>query len=508
MKKILFTLTILASATFLQAQTAYDALFFSRQMPGGTARTAAMGNAFTALGGDLGAISINPAASGMYKFTEVVFTPAQTAISAETDYLNRTMTTNSAKLYISNLGFVTSLPSRNSGDRLNFAFAINRLNDYSGSYSVSGKTNQYSWLSSMAKYLYELQGSNRIHAADLDITNNYNPYYDFPEAPWKFILAWNSSLLDTLSNGFDYVAATENITPSSFVIGGNLNYDFFRETSGANDEIVFNIGGSKDDKFFYGINIGIQTIRYTDYQEYSESAENSHDFQTGFSSFTHTYNLTTKGTGINIKAGFIYVPVKGFRIGGSISTPTWYSMTDEWYENIRSYFNDGYNVNLDTPYGVYDYRLQTPARLNLGAAMFLGSRGVLSVDYEGVDYSSIRLGSNKSGVFNNQNDIISGDFRYTNSFRAGLEIKAKPNLALRLGYNYLQNPEKNYGKDRHYGSVGVGYNSGNGFFADVAIQSTLFEENFSLSPVSDETAPVGNLRNAGIQSFVTVGFRF
>ena len=45
------------------SQSIYDALRFSNNDYEGTARGVAMGNAFTALGGDMGAITINPAQS-------------------------------------------------------------------------------------------------------------------------------------------------------------------------------------------------------------------------------------------------------------------------------------------------------------------------------------------------------------------------------------------------------------------------------------------------------------
>lgn len=509
MKKIFLTFIAAVTVFAAQGQTAYDALFFSKQYYLGSARTVAMGNAFTSLGGDLGALSVNPAASAVYKYSEVVFTPAVNFNSARTTYFGTEVKDNSSKLYFSNFGMVSAFGSKNNKNtNVNFSVAVNRLNDYSGRYSVSGQSSSYSWLASMAGYLYNLQGSSRIHAADMDITNNYNPFYDNTSAPWKFILAWNSTLLDTLSNGYDYVAATENVTPNSFVIGGDLVYDFLRETTGANDEIVFNIGGSLSKKFYYGFNLGIQTITYTDYQEYSESAVNPDDFQSQFSSFTHSYSLSTKGAGVNLKAGFIYLPAKGIRIGGSIATPTWYSMKDEWSEDIRSYFDDGYNTSISSPLGMYDYNLKTPGRVNLGASFLFNNRGLISFDYEGVDYSSIVLSSATRHTFDSQNDQIASEFRFTNNFRVGFEYKYMPNVSFRGGYNYCQNPEINYGKDRHIGSIGVGFSGGKGFYADFALQQTFFNENFSLTPVNDNTAPIAELNSSSLKAFLSVGFKF
>ena len=65
MKRIILTAlavcTVALGQVFGQSiSTAYELSDFQRE---GTARSVAMGNAMTALGGDMGAISINPAAS-------------------------------------------------------------------------------------------------------------------------------------------------------------------------------------------------------------------------------------------------------------------------------------------------------------------------------------------------------------------------------------------------------------------------------------------------------------
>ena len=60
------------------AQTAYDAFLFSETNYEGTARTVAMGNAFTALGGDLGSVAINPAGSAVAKYSQISLTPSLT----------------------------------------------------------------------------------------------------------------------------------------------------------------------------------------------------------------------------------------------------------------------------------------------------------------------------------------------------------------------------------------------------------------------------------------------
>ena len=79
MKKTALTILLtLAASVCTFAQTAYDAWLFSENNYEGTARSVAMGNAFTALGGDLGAVTINPASGAVARYSQISITPALT----------------------------------------------------------------------------------------------------------------------------------------------------------------------------------------------------------------------------------------------------------------------------------------------------------------------------------------------------------------------------------------------------------------------------------------------
>ena len=78
MRKIALTIILSLAATAGFAQTADDAHMFSENHYEGTARSIAMGNAFTALGGDLGSISINPAGSAVSGYSQLSVTPSLT----------------------------------------------------------------------------------------------------------------------------------------------------------------------------------------------------------------------------------------------------------------------------------------------------------------------------------------------------------------------------------------------------------------------------------------------
>jgi len=74
MKKILFVILSSLSVS-LMAQNEVDALRYSQNYYIGTARFMSTGGAFSSLAADMSAISINPAALGKYKGSEITITP-------------------------------------------------------------------------------------------------------------------------------------------------------------------------------------------------------------------------------------------------------------------------------------------------------------------------------------------------------------------------------------------------------------------------------------------------
>ena len=66
---------VVLSAAAAGAQNMYDAINFSRNEYYGSARSMALGNAVTAVGGDLGTIGINPAGSAVANYGQLTITP-------------------------------------------------------------------------------------------------------------------------------------------------------------------------------------------------------------------------------------------------------------------------------------------------------------------------------------------------------------------------------------------------------------------------------------------------
>src|SRR5690606_11873502 len=90
MKKYVFLSVLGLSFGLTQAQDINDALLYSQTNISGTALFRAMGGAFTALGGDLSAISINPASSAVFNNSQAGFTLSNYNIKNKSDYFGTT----------------------------------------------------------------------------------------------------------------------------------------------------------------------------------------------------------------------------------------------------------------------------------------------------------------------------------------------------------------------------------------------------------------------------------
>lgn len=511
-KLISVAVTLLCTAS-IYAQGVYDALRYSEQYSEGTARSAAMGNAFVALGGDLGAIPINPASSAIYRFSEFVITPSVTNANSSVNYLGNSSSDNKTRFGVSNFGYVGSFNTGRGNQGLvswSLGLLVNKQNNYTSSMSAFGREGNTSWLSSLA------YNTNGIDAVNMDMNDHSDPFY-YSNASWNSILGWNCSLMDTLPGTYDqYLAATENLDGHDIFVAGDLDQKYRSSSIGNITEAIINFGGNFSNKLYIGASLGIQSIYYKYEERYSEQAANSALFNSGFDYFSVAYRYKATGTGINLKAGLIYIPADWIRLGATIATPTWTYLSEEWENNMQAEFNDGYNQRLVSPLGTYNYRLNTPFRWSVGAALKLGYIGVLSVDYESVDYSNAELkDADYEYGYPYENSDIKQMLTKQDILRVGAEGNVAPGIAMRAGYQYYSSPYADAGSDnaKHIGSFGVGYSAPLGasdFFIDLTYQQYLkkYTEEFSLYSDTDVNAPVGTNKMNNWKILLSLGLRF
>ena len=485
MKKILTFFLSLTFAASLLAQTADDAITLAQQYREGTARTMAMGNAFTALGGDLGAVGINPASSGVMAFSQVTITPSLTMTRSSTSYLGNTTDARSTGLNLSNIGTVLTFDTGRYRGLVNysFGFVYNKTNNFRSSMKASGTTDNSSMLSSIAA------GLEGIPWMYIDLEKTSNPYTS-TDAPWPGILAWNTYVLAPLSYlggkyadvDDSYMASTENYDAlrDELVIGGPLNQYFNRRTRGSNQEFAFNFGMNFSDFVYVGANLNLYTVSQITEEYYEEKAQNPAMFEDGFVSMDNSFWLRTSGAGANLKLGVIVTPFAGLRLGATITTPTRYSLTDEWDYTMNTAFNNGNKYTEQSPTGHWNYAVTTPMRWSVGAAYTFWDRGLISVDYEMTDYARTRLNTvrdyGSDNLYASENSDIATTYKNAGILRVGAEVRITDFLSLRGGFQQYASAVKGY--DYHYAawaptriySAGIGFNISPMFSIDLAWQ--------------------------------------
>lgn len=530
MKKI-FTLIAAVAATFsAYAQGPADALRYSQLSLEGSARTIAMGNAFTALGGDIGAISVNPAGSAVMRHSEVSLSPSVIFCNDGADCLGTSVTDRGSQFVISNGGISLAFDTnRMYGVRnFNFGIAINRVADFNSVSGFACTTGQSSMLGAMAS---DLAGTS---PETLATTEWYNPFFD-SDVPWNDLLAYDCWLLSLREGSFDpdydWLGSTENDDAVRY-IPGRLHQNFYNRTRGGIMQYAVNFGFNINDKLYLGFNINMQSLRYTVDETYSEEAENPDVFDDGFKRLTSSYWQETTGVGVNGKFGVIYTPIGGLRLGATFTTPTAYRLNDTWNRSMSSDFIPGSSEKPNhnrwtSPDGYCKYRLVTPLQWSLGIAYTFSNVGLISVDYENVNYAaaSLQNANANASEFWSENKRINRGFKASSIIRAGAEFKPLEALSLRLGYNYQSGTGDLVDYEgystftypaRHYVSGGAGIRFGRDLCCsfDAAYQQMLrVSENYTMYPDYEAdsnwfTAPEANGWHSTGKLVFTFTFRF
>jgi len=523
MKKTALTILLtMAASVLMHAQSAYDAWLFSENNYEGTARSVAMGNAFTALGGDLGAVTINPAGSAVAPYSQLTITPSLT-FSANTSvgvpyegssdpYFQRTFKSRMTRAGIPNVGFTFNFDTgRKSGlKRITAGFVMNRTNSWCEDIYANGINSNTSFLAATAAEMHG-QGITTDMLLDADAYRN-------PDLYWKDIVAYRSGMVSGITSHPDaYIGATETLTsedPLEMAQEGQVDQTYGRSITGSKYEYLFNAGANISDFLYIGINLGINSLSYDYARYFKEKAVDPEDFKnsftgqdglvhdTFFSRAIYRYEYSTTGSGVFGKLGIIVTPAKGLRFGAAIQTPTSNEIKEKRQESAVTEFTDNsFNGEENSPVAEFQYKFNSPFRANFGVAYTFGKMAILSVDYEVADYGSMRFKYDRHEMaegdieyFEGLNKEIENSYGTAHYLRVGAEVRPVSTIAVRAGYNLSTSAQtatydgtEFIPLDRTYGhniSFGLGYNSKKSFFADIACRYTFATDEYIL-PYSD-----------------------
>ena len=331
------------------------------------------GSTLGSVGGDFTALSVNPAGIGIYRKSEVMFTPSLRFGNTESRYLNGIMDDSKTAFNFSNIGIVFTRAERGkrydkaSWKAVSFGIGLNRMADFNRSYSYGGN-------------MQTAAGEPNNSFSELFVNDAAQYPGDVGTNGTLAYLGYQSYLVNQDSLGFYSLA-------SSYI---GLNQLRSVNEKGGISEIVFTLGGNYEEKLMIGATLGLPTVRYTRdaFFEETDAGGNNND---DFGSFRYTESLKTTGLGINLKLGMIFKPSDYFRFGVAVHTPTWFSLSDEFNESLTAN-TEGYQgvVSVSNDPRRFDYHLTTPWRGILSATVLMGQYGFITADYEYVDYHSMR----------------------------------------------------------------------------------------------------------------------
>lgn len=501
MKRTIFTALLSLTAIAAGAQTMYDGLNYSQNNYYGTARSIGMGNAMTAVGGDLGSIGINPAGSAVAGYSQFTITPNLTISSMNASYsaypvggadrFTNEQNKRLTRFSMPNIGLTFNWKTGNGSGlkAITYGLVVNGTNNFTGKMLAGGRNDKTSYQSAMAV---------AADGYDMDFLNGYSidkdgkrvdrgrdyPYYygdDFQNdpnkgkfAPWNVIANAQAGSIanygdtDDPSYYWRYKAATEGFSNTGkkdangnyiydIFLAGPLNQAYSRNITGSKYDVLFNVGFNFGDTFFVGANLGVTSLNYNYDECYKEAAENPSAFEidfgdkgkTCFSDYRTRYSYTADGSGVFGKIGFLWRPVDGLRVGAAVQTPTIMEINERWIQDVNLNYTDAsFNGSAKTPEGEYSYRLRSPYRLNAGAAFTFAGMALVSADYEMTDYSTMKFMSKDGGwsndTFSSLNDQIRNCMGVSHMVRVGAEFKPLPEIAVRAGYNFTTTPEYVY----------------------------------------------------------------
>lgn len=461
MKKRIFLFIGAISMFTINAQDINDALRYSNGEVIGSARYRALSGAFGALGGDLSAISVNPAGSAIFANSFASVSLNVSDVDNETAYFGSRNASSDSDLSLNQGGGVFVFKSRNENKpwkKFALSVAFDNTKNYDDNWMSRGENT-----SSIDQYfLNNAQGLRLDQISALDGETASDAYADigssFGSQYQQAFLGYDSFILEPATD------VDDNTIYSSNIAAGNFDQEYAYSATGYNGKIAFNVGAQYGDDLYLGLNLNSHFLNYERSTFLYEKNNNTGSIvnQVGFEN-----NIITNGTGFSFQLGTIYKLSDEFRIGFTYDSPTWMTITEETSQYIETVRVDGVNnvLQIVDPRIVNlfpDYNLQSPGKITGSLAYIFGKQGLLSFDYSRRDYSNIQFKPKSDAYFRAQNNIISDALTAAAIYKLGGEYKVNQ-FSFRGGYRFEESPYKNgttVGDLTGY-SLGLGYNFGN-----------------------------------------------
>lgn len=429
-----------------QAQNEEDVLRYSDLLPGGTARTWALGGAIGAVGADPGSVTTNPAGLGLYNTSEISFTPSFEVNNARSTYYGTPATANDNRFSFNNLSLILHQPYEGGDWR-------------SGTYGISfDRQASYHWEErALGEHVPSTILQQFVNEADGTSPDR------LPDAfPFTSDLAWETYGIDP--------AVGSNAYTSAIPFGSDVRQNHTISTAGRLNTTSIFYAANYLDKLYLGGTIGLTGLRYERTTSHKETAL---DTAVDINDVNYAENLLTLGSGVDLKIGAVARVSDHLRIGLAFHSPKWLQLTDAYSYTMSTSFStvdsSGNSRYFSTsPDGSFNYRIRTPWSVLASATYVAGKHGLVSIDYGYTDFRQAALSNQSGSIYGNydfsaENDAVRTDLRPTHSVRVGTEWRAGA-WYFRGGWGIWPNAYAD--SDARQGTSYMRFTSGLGFRTD------------------------------------------
>ena len=225
-------------------------LSLSQREVAGTARSMAMGGAFTSLGGDMASLGYNPAGFGMYQRNEISFTLGMGIVKAKNYNAYNYGDNTSVRCAINNIGASFKVyESSGALTAVNFAFGYNKTADFSYELQYEGLPT----VSSLADTFSDIANAGGLVINGNNKITDPNGYYDFDMNPyyWGSALAYKAGLINRGTNGW---------YPDEIASGAEMTQQTRLRSRGSAGEFSFAFGFNISNIVYLGASLDIQSI--------------------------------------------------------------------------------------------------------------------------------------------------------------------------------------------------------------------------------------------------------
>ena len=450
MRKTLLLLSLFIATNAIGQEVDLDCQSLSARDIDGTARYVGLAGAMTAIGGDPSAVMDNPAGLGIYRHSEVMVT---LGVRPETTMpLDTRKRWTSTHVDAKQISAVFALTNHNKTSGIvsnNFMIGFQRMKTYDSRYQISGTgTGKDSSLTHVAAQKASGRGITENMIANEGADASIKRWYENEEIGWLSGMMYHTYLINP--NGTD--------TYSSLLRDGeSYAYDMVVEELGHRNHFSVDYSMNISNRFYWGLGLNIHWLDYYKSTTYME--------QFGSENFTNSTMLQLKGIGVNGSIGFLYRPVKAFRIGAGFQTPTIMKLqqaTDgKIVANIEMLDSTGTKRSTETisklaPYvNRYEFtRYSMPLQFSVSPAVQIGKYALIAFQYDlshwknTFDIHTFKVGF--EGVIKDSWMVEAG-YAYESSLLKKQPIYSVNPVSIRLDTDW-----RNI-RHSHYASLGVGY---------------------------------------------------